>query len=66
MVTLSRAIESDVKKVPCPICSRRLCDVKMSEPVFLTDSKTKSEINVKCYKCKNIIGISMQDNEDYI
>lgn len=66
MITLSRVIESDVKKVPCPVCGRRLCDAKISEPVFITDSKMKSEIIVKCHKCKSEIGISTQNNENYI
>ena len=60
MITLSRVGEFDVKKVHCPICGGRLCDVKMSEQIFFDKNNMKSEIVLKCYKCGNKIGISIQ------
>ena len=58
MVTLSRAPAADVKKVHCPICGGRLCDVKVSERICFKN-ENENGIIVKCYKCGNKINISI-------
>lgn len=61
MVTLSKSPPDNVKKVHCPICGGRLCDVKEDERICLDNgNKSKSGIIVKCYKCGNKINISVQ------
>lgn len=62
MIVLSRTFQQNVKKVHCPVCGGRLCDVHSSEKVFLNKNDMKSEIVLKCHKCRNQIGISMQRN----
>ena len=62
MIVLSKCFQQKVKKVHCPICGGRLCDVNSSEKIFMNNQNTKSEIVVKCHKCRNPIGISMQNN----
>lgn len=61
MIILSKASQNDVKKVCCPVCGGRLCDVKLSENIYLSESAIKSEIILKCHKCKSKIGVSMQN-----
>lgn len=58
MITLSKAHTDNVKKVHCPLCGGRLCDVKASERICLED-KNGNGIIVKCYKCGNKISISI-------
>ncbi len=62
MIILSKTFQRSVKKVHCPVCGGRLCDVHSSEKVFLNNQNIKSEIVLKCHKCRNQIGISMQNN----
>ena len=58
MVTLSKTPPGNVKKVHCPLCGGRLCDVKVSERICLED-ENENGIIVKCYKCGNKINISI-------
>lgn len=58
MVTLSKVPQVNVKKVHCPICGGRICDVRESERICL-DNSNKNCIIVKCYKCGNRIGVSI-------
>lgn len=46
MIILSKAFQNDVKKVCCPVCGGRLCDVKESENVCMSESDIKSKIGV--------------------
>lgn len=62
MIIISKSFQQNVKKVHCPVCGGRLCDVNSSEKIFLNKNDMKSEIVLKCHKCKNKIGISMQNN----
>jgi len=62
MIILSRYFRNDVKKVHCPICGARLCDVKSTEFIRVVNSYSSGEIILKCYKCKSKIGVSMQRN----
>ena len=62
MIVLSKCFQQKVKKVHCPICGGRLCDVTSSERIFLNNRNSKSEIILKCHKCRNQIGITMQSN----
>ena len=62
MIVLSKSFQQNVKKLHCPVCGGRLCDVHSSEKVFLNNQNIKSEIVLKCHKCRNQIGISMQNN----
>lgn len=60
MVTLSKSPPDNVKKVHCPICGGRLCDVKENERICLDrEKKSKNGIIIKCYKCGNKINISI-------
>ena len=59
MITLSKSPFGSIKKVHCPICGGRLCDVRENERICL-DDKNKSGIIIKCYKCKNKISISIK------
>ena len=45
----------------CPVCGGRLCDVKISEDICMSDNDIKSVILLKCHKCKSKIGVSMQN-----
>lgn len=60
MIVLSKYFQQKVKKVHCPVCGGRLCDVNLSEKISLNNQNTKSEIVLKCHKCKSKIGVSMQ------
>ena len=60
MIVLSKYLQQNVKKVHCPVCGGRLCDVNSSEKVFMNKKNVKSEIVLKCHKCKSKIGVSMQ------
>lgn len=62
MIVLSKTFQRNVKKVHCPVCGGRLCDVKTSEQISTNKYDIKGEIIVKCHKCRNKIGISMQKN----
>ena len=58
MIVISKFPQSNVKKVHCPICGGRLCDVKESE--IICERETNNNIIVlKCYKCGNKISISI-------
>ncbi len=57
MFVLSKATEKDVKKLSCPICGGRLCDIRITEKVSVEKCTTENELILKCYKCKNKIGI---------
>lgn len=59
MVALSIAPQINVKKVHCPICGGRICDVKENEKICF-DKSYKNGIIVKCYKCGNKIGVSIK------
>ncbi len=60
MVALSKSAQDNVKKVHCPICGGRLCDVKENERICLDkENINKNGIIVKCYKCGNKINISI-------
>ncbi|MDY5399803.1 MAG: hypothetical protein ACI4XC_07040 [Eubacterium sp.] len=60
MITLSKSPTDNVKKVHCPICGGRLCDVKENERICLDKDKiSENGIIVKCYKCGNKINISI-------
>lgn len=59
MITLSEFPPNNVKKVHCPVCGGRLCDVKKNEKICLDKEQNMSVIVVKCYKCGNKISISM-------
>ena len=62
MIVLSKTFQQKVKKVHCPVCGGRLCDVVSSEKIFLNNRNIKSELVLKCHKCRNQIGISIQNN----
>lgn len=60
MLILSKPYYEKMKKVHCPICGGRLCDVKKNERIcFDKEQKSKNGIIVKCYKCGNKISISI-------
>lgn len=59
MVTLSPIPQTDVKKVHCSICGGRICDVRETEKICL-GKDCEREIVVKCYKCGNKIGVSIE------
>lgn len=61
MVFLSTLYQFHTKKVHCPICGGRLCDVKENERICLDrEKKSKNGIIIKCYKCGNKINISIK------
>lgn len=62
MIVLSKTFQQKVKKVHCPVCGGRLCDVVSSEKIFLNNQNIKSKLVLKCHKCRNQIGISIQNN----
>lgn len=62
MIVLSKFFQQNVKKVHCPVCGGRLCDVNSSEKIFFNNNIMNSKIVLKCHKCRNQIGISMQNN----
>lgn len=59
MVTLSRASKINLKKVHCPICGARLCDVRESERIFLDKQINENGIIIKCHKCGNKINVTI-------
>ena len=58
MIVISKSPQSNVKKVHCPICGGRLCDVIESEKICEKET-IKNIIVLKCYKCGNKISISI-------
>ena len=61
MVALSKSPPDNVKKVQCPFCGGRLCDVKENERIYLDkEKKNNNGIIIKCYKCGNKINISVK------
>jgi RNase P subunit RPR2 len=59
MITLSIGPQGNVKKVHCPKCGGRICDVDISEQIQLA-KETEHCIIVKCNKCGNKINISIK------
>lgn len=59
MITVSEFPPDDVKKLHCPVCGGRLCDVRKNEIVCLEKVKNVNGIVLKCYKCGNKINISI-------
>lgn len=59
MITVSEIPPDDVKKLHCPVCGGRLCDVQKNETVCLENEKNINGIVLKCYKCGNKINISI-------
>ncbi len=59
MVALSKSHSDNVKKVHCPICGGRICDVKENEKIYLEKDMETDGIIIKCYKCGNKINISI-------
>lgn len=57
MVIISESLPDNVKKVHCPVCGGRLCDVKKSERICI--GKENNGIIIKCYKCGNKVSISI-------
>ncbi len=60
MITLSKFPSDNVKKVHCPICGGRICDVKENEKVYLEKDMEIDGIIIKCNKCKNKINITVK------
>ena len=58
MIVISKFPPADVKKVHCPVCGGRICDVKSSEKICEI-TKGINGIILKCYKCGNKISISI-------
>jgi transcription elongation factor Elf1 len=58
MIVISKSPQSNVKKVHCPICGGRLCDVKESKRICECNNN-EDGIVLKCYKCGNKISISI-------
>lgn len=59
MITLSQASQINLKKVHCPFCGARLCDVRVSERIFLDKQISENGIIIKCYKCGNKINVNI-------
>ena len=57
MIVISKSSPNNVKKVHCPVCGGRLCDVKDSERIHI--GKDNNGIIIKCYKCGNKLSISI-------
>lgn len=60
MVALSKSHSDNVKKVHCPICGGRICDVKENEKIYLEKDMETDGIIIKCYKCGNKINITVK------
>ena len=58
MITLSRTNSNNTKKMHCPICGARLCDVERTESVRYKPNN-QIGIVIKCYKCKNKFSINI-------
>lgn len=62
----SNIIMKQTKKVFCPECNGRICDVVVSEQVcrhkcrVVTDENVDYLIAIKCQKCGRIIGIGIK------
>lgn len=63
IITEFVSIADSVKKVHCPVCGARLCDVKknqkISEGFFYKNNS--SGIIIKCYKCRRKFNIVTTD-----
>jgi len=57
MVVISAPPPKKVKKVHCPKCGGRLCDVVETEKI--RRGKNQYGIIVKCYKCGKTVSISI-------
>jgi len=57
MIVISTPPHKKVKKVHCPKCGGRLCDVIESEKIKI--GKCRQGIIVKCYKCGEKVSISI-------
>ena len=57
MVIISAPPLKKVKKVHCPKCGGRLCDVVENETI--RKGKSRKGIIVKCYKCGKKVSISI-------
>ena len=66
IVVSSNIIAKQTKKVFCPECHGRICDVVVSEQVcrykcrVLTAENADYLIAIKCQKCGRIIGIGIK------
>ncbi len=59
MIEVAKAEILKTKKIHCPICGFRLCDVKTSEKINYYSHKTSVGIIVKCNKCKSKFNITI-------
>lgn len=57
MIILSEDCNGNYKKIHCPVCGGRLCDVKTSEKICKRKIQKGNGIVVKCYKCGRKINI---------
>lgn len=62
MIILSKAPQKYLKKVHCPVCGARLCNVKNTESIRVNNHGVNGDIILKCYNCKGKIGISIQND----
>lgn len=70
MIALNPSAEfKDTKKIRCPECRGRICDIVVSENnncrhnfKVVVDKDSKSKIAVKCSKCGRVVGISLFEN----
>lgn len=60
MVMLTKNLPSRAKKVHCPICGARLCDVKCDEEIYINYNSISCGIVIKCYKCRNKFNVSIK------
>lgn len=62
IITEFVSIADSVKKVHCPVCGARLCDVKKNQKISEENFNNNSDgIIIKCYKCRNKFNILTTD-----
>ena len=71
MVVLSKCFQQKVKKVHCPVCGGRLCDVKISEDICMSDNDIKSVTVVRmevpcCGGIENAVKRALQASGKFI
>ena len=62
VITQFISISDSVKKVHCPVCGARLCDVKENQKICEKIFSNNSDgIIIKCYKCRRKFNIVTTD-----
>ena len=53
-----------MKKIPCPVCSKRICDSdkKIKIARLSNSNKDKADLVIKCNNCKSTLSVKILKN----